>query len=101
MIASHADELVDAMSELRVLFPAWRMGQLVANLVVAAGGTESSAIWDIEDEMLLAAARRIIERNRGRVEVRVDHSCRTNGGETVGETASGTVVGSIITASSG
>jgi len=42
------------------------MGQLVANLVTAAGGTEASAIWDVEDQQLLAAARRLIERNRGR-----------------------------------
>jgi hypothetical protein len=37
MIASHTDEFVDALSELRVLFPDWRMGQLIANLVTAAG----------------------------------------------------------------
>jgi hypothetical protein len=42
------------------------MGQLVANLVTAAGGTDAGAIWDVEDEQLLAAARRLIERNRGR-----------------------------------
>jgi hypothetical protein len=59
-----ADELLEAMSELRALFPDWRMGQLVANLVTAAGGTDASAIWDMEDDQLLAAARRLIERNR-------------------------------------
>ena len=60
------DELLDAISELRALFPDWRMGQLVANLVQAAGGAEPGDIWDIEDERLLVAARRLIERNRGR-----------------------------------
>jgi hypothetical protein len=79
MIASHTDELVDALSELRVLFPDWRMGQLIANLVTAAGGIDAGAIWDMEDEKLLAAARRLIERNRERVAVHVDNSCRTNG----------------------
>jgi hypothetical protein len=63
---SAADELIEAMSELRELFPDWRMGQLVANLVTAAGGADAGAIWDVEDEALLAAARRLIERNRGR-----------------------------------
>ncbi len=77
MIASHADEMVNALSELRVLFPDWRMGQLVANLVTAAGGTEAGAIWEMEDEKLLAAARRLIERNQGRAGVPVDHSSRT------------------------
>lgn len=30
-------------------------------------GTDGGAIWDVEDEQLLAAARRLIERNRGRI----------------------------------
>jgi len=63
---SQDETLIGALSELRTLFPDWRMGQLVANLVTAAGGTDAGAIWDIEDEQLLAAARRLIERNRGR-----------------------------------
>jgi hypothetical protein len=66
MSTSEAEELIEAMSELRALFPDWRMGQLVANLVTAAGGTDAGAIWDVEDRELLVAARRLIERNRGR-----------------------------------
>ena len=66
MSISVADELVESISELRELFPDWRIGQLVANLVTAAGGTDAAAIWDVEDEQLLAAARRLIERNRHR-----------------------------------
>lgn len=66
MSISVAEELIEALSELRVLFPDWRMGQLVANLVTAAGGMDAGAIWDIQDEDLLIAARRLIERNRGR-----------------------------------
>ena len=69
---SVAEELIEAISELRVLFPDWRMGQLVANLVTAAGGTDGDAIWDVEDEQLLAAAHRLIERNRGRQTVRTE-----------------------------
>ncbi|MBI2803944.1 MAG: hypothetical protein HYX68_03060 [Planctomycetes bacterium] len=79
MIASHADELVDALSELRILFPDWRMGQLIANLVTAAGGMDANAIWDMQDEKLLAAARRLIERNQGRAGVLVKQSGRTTG----------------------
>ena len=63
MNVSTAEELIRAISELRALFPDWRMGQLVANLVTAAGGKDAGAIWDVEDEQLLAAARRLIERN--------------------------------------
>jgi hypothetical protein len=60
------DELMDALSELRLLFPDWRMGQLVANLAMAAGATDANAIWEVEDDRLLTAARRLIDRNRGR-----------------------------------
>ena len=62
------DELIDALSELRAIFPDWRMGQLVANLTTAAGGADAASIWDIEDKELLEAARRLIARNRGRME---------------------------------
>jgi hypothetical protein len=85
MNTSATEELIGAMSELRMLLPEWRMGQLVANLVTAAGGMDTSAIWDVEDEKLLAAARRLIERNRGRGEIRAAgasgsrHSSRTKG----------------------
>ena len=61
-----SDELLSSIAELRSLFPEWRLGQLVANLLTAAGATEAGAIWDIEDEQLLAAARRLIERNSER-----------------------------------
>lgn len=78
MIIPQTDELVEAISELRMLFPDWRMGQLIANLVTAAGGMDVGAIWDMEDEKLVAAARRIIERNRGRTENGTS-SCRSDG----------------------
>jgi hypothetical protein len=60
------EELGEAIAELRVLFPDWRMGQLVANLVTAAGGKDAGDIWEMEDEQLLLSARRLIENNRAR-----------------------------------
>jgi hypothetical protein len=63
------DELLSAIAELRTLFPDWRLGQLVANLATAAGLTEPGAIWDAEDDQLLAAARRLIERNQARATI--------------------------------
>jgi hypothetical protein len=59
-----SDELIGALSELRTLFPDWRFGQLVANLALATG--RDGALWEVEDTELLAAARRLIERNRAR-----------------------------------
>ena len=61
-----SDTLLQAVAQLRALFPEWRFGQLVANLTTAAGCQEPGAIWDVEDEQLLAAAQRLIARNRDR-----------------------------------
>ena len=66
MSTSENEELMCALSKLRSLFPDWRLGQLVANLVLATGNDGEDAIWDVEDEQLLTAARRLIERNRAR-----------------------------------
>jgi hypothetical protein len=62
-------ELLEALRELSELFPDWRLGQMVANVATAAKGPQVESIWDSEDEDLLAAARRLIERNRGRAQV--------------------------------
>jgi hypothetical protein len=56
-----SDELLVALTELRTLFPDWRFGQMIANLVLAAG--RDGAVWDIEDQELVTAARRLIDRN--------------------------------------
>lgn len=48
------------------------MGQLVANLALAAGAAEVNGIWEVGDEQLLEAARRLIHRNRGRGAVDVE-----------------------------
>ena len=63
------DELLQAIAELGVLFPDWRFGQLVANLANAARGPNAEAVWDSEDDELLAAAQRLIENNRDRMQV--------------------------------
>ena len=70
MTTTVGDELLGAIAELRVLFPDWRVGQLVASLVQAAGRVEERAVSEVEDEQLLAAARRLIERNQSRHAVR-------------------------------
>ncbi len=66
MTTAVGDELMGALAELRTLFPDWRLGQLVASLVQAAGRDGEGAVWEVEDEQLLAAARRLIERNKTR-----------------------------------
>ena len=60
-------DLLAALAEVRAIFPDWRMGQMIANLTQAAG--REGDVWDVEDEELLAAARRLIEQNRSRLAV--------------------------------
>ena len=55
-----SDTLLQAVAQLRALFPEWRFAQLVANLTTAAGCQGPEAIWDVEDEQLLAAIRQHI-----------------------------------------
>ena len=62
-------ELLQVLAELSAVFPDWRFGQLIANVATAARGPQVEALWDSEDEELLAAARRLLERNRGRAQV--------------------------------
>ena len=62
-------ELLETLRELGELFPDWRFGQLVANVATAAKGPQAEGIWDSEDEELLEAARRLVERNQGRAQV--------------------------------
>jgi hypothetical protein len=50
-------ELLTGLAELRELCPEMRFGQLIANLAVAARGTEPGAVWEMEDDELLRAVR--------------------------------------------
>jgi hypothetical protein len=60
------EELLEALAEVRALFPQWRLGQLVANLAQSAGLEGPGGVWEAEDAQLLAAARRLVERNGSR-----------------------------------
>jgi hypothetical protein len=51
-------ELLRTLEELSALAPDVRLGQLVANLSYFAKGPTHEAIWDVQDEELLAAAKR-------------------------------------------
>jgi hypothetical protein len=48
-------ELLTRLTELSRALPEMRLGQMVANLALVAGGTEPGAVWEMEDEELLAA----------------------------------------------
>ena len=58
MIVPTRREILRLLEKLSEREPEVRFGQLIANLAVVARGAEPSAVWDMEDEELLAAARR-------------------------------------------
>jgi hypothetical protein len=50
-------DLLEVLAELHRRYPAWRFGQLVANV---ANWTDHE-VWDVEDDVLLKAARSHLE----------------------------------------
>lgn len=55
---STRDEILKLLGVLGELYPEWRFGQMVANVVVMSGETNPHAIWDVDDVMFLETVRR-------------------------------------------
>lgn len=53
-------ELLEGLAELGRAHPNWRLGQTLSNLAMAAGRLDSGAVWDLEDDEALEAARRML-----------------------------------------
>jgi hypothetical protein len=60
MITGHRQEMLQLLERLSKLTPEVRFGQLIANLSYLAVGPTNEAIWDMEDEQLVAAIRKHI-----------------------------------------
>ncbi len=54
-------ELLRALEELSESCPEYRFGQMIANLAFLASGPAEQVVWNVEDEDLLAAARKHLE----------------------------------------
>ena len=54
-------EILRALADLVEQTPEVRFGQLIANLAVIARGPTPEAVWDMEDDELLAAVRSHIQ----------------------------------------
>ena len=54
-------ELLAVLAELSAACPEMRFGQLIANLATLARGLTAEGLWDVEDEELLAAAKKQLE----------------------------------------
>ena len=55
-VAVH-DEVMKSLAELRLALPSMRLGQLIPNIATVARGAVPGAIWEMEDDELLAAIR--------------------------------------------
>ena len=60
MINPIRQEVLQVLGELSEIVPEVRLGQLMANLSYLARGLNKEAIWDMEDEQLIAAIRKHI-----------------------------------------
>ena len=60
MITGQRQEILQLLERLSELTPDVRFGQLIANLSYLAVGPTTEAIWDMEDEQLVAAIRKHI-----------------------------------------
>jgi hypothetical protein len=60
MISAQRQEILRLLEKLSELTPDVRFGQLIANLSYLAVGPTNEAIWDMEDEQLIAAIRQHI-----------------------------------------
>ncbi|HWY88240.1 MAG TPA: hypothetical protein VNX28_16130 [Gemmataceae bacterium] len=69
MISPVRQEILDVLAELSETVPEVRLGQLMANLSYLARGLTKEAIWDMEDEELLEAARIHLELWRSKREI--------------------------------
>ncbi|MFI5454527.1 MAG: hypothetical protein ACHRXM_03665 [Isosphaerales bacterium] len=65
-MTTHREELLHALAVLSDENSELRLGQLVKNLATVARGTQVEAIWDCEDEELLATANRFVEHDTAR-----------------------------------
>jgi hypothetical protein len=57
-------EVLKALAELAEYYPEWRFGQMIANVAVWAKGPTVQAIWDMEDDELLAAVKKHLANKR-------------------------------------
>ena len=57
MIPAERHELLRLIETMSEGYPEFRLGQLIANLAFWARGDQDGAVWNVEDQELMAAAR--------------------------------------------
>ena len=66
MTSNNWSELLQTLSELHDVAPDYRLGQLICNLAMHVDEPDTVAVWDVEDEDLLSAAREFLKTLRER-----------------------------------
>ncbi len=61
-------ELLRLIEEMGESYPEFRLGQLIANLAFWARGDQEGAVWNVEDEELIAAVREQVGRAKSRAQ---------------------------------
>jgi hypothetical protein len=59
-------DILTLLAELSEADPELRLGQMIANLATLAQGPKPEAVWDADDEELVAAARRLLSHYQAR-----------------------------------
>ena len=61
MTSQHArQELLEALAELSRVHPSWRLGQMLANVAMAAGRLDAGPVWGLEDDEALRAIQKLL-----------------------------------------
>ena len=60
MIGTLRQDILEKLGRLSQLAPDMRFGQLIANLAVLEAGPWDQTLWDLEDEQLLAAIKKML-----------------------------------------
>ena len=68
MIPAERRQLLRLIEEMGEGYPEFRLGQLIANLAFWARGDQKGAVWNVEDEELMAAVREPIQNAKHRVQ---------------------------------
>ncbi len=61
MIEPTRKDVFQILEELSEACPEYRFGQMIANLAMLARGDDEGAVWNLEDEELIAAARKHLQ----------------------------------------
>ena len=79
MIEPTRQEILTRLARVSELAPDMRFGQLIANLAFVAAGPWDQTLWDLEDEQLVGAIRKMesdLSQRTGEAGLTTEPTCR-------------------------